>query len=1394
MRIVVFTFLLAASALLGRSQTVTNVAFDAITHSAFRATLWYQGEFNAIRARYVPLPGSCADGVAGQVQAIGFYTRFAPMPVIVSGLQAATQYHICPELSSDGGNTWSKGVEWVVTTLPLPEQHPALPIPPEKFNSDYPDTSSFFKVSTDRNCSDLHDLLASAVIRSLETGTVIELPMGATCIINPMNFSVNPPDLLWFGSDAVDVASNTLTLPKHYLTEGQKIQIVNHSIYWSGSLPQTAPAALADGQSYYAHVLDANTIQVYFNAPANRGGSLLTFTSQGGGHNYVVPLPRRVKPIIVQAMGANASLPEHVRVNPSEKGKMTRLVMPRSQIGGGPLHYMFRFSDHDAGIRRAIGHLRFVGIEFMTEDFADLHTTIDPPPYENILIMSPWNSQITIDRCYVHSPGAPTRWNKGMFWDGAYVSIIDSYHENLTYFRATNENITASLVDGTHAQISPGTSYSGSSTHKLSAPVTIAISGTGSGRVLTGWDLQADRFTVWTPPGLDAVCIGVACVTATYSSSSDGTCGVTDAWPRNSSGWVSAHPTGCFTVAHGVLNAVAQGELTKSEWFPEGCNYMIGGRGPGPYKLINTMIEGAGLPWHHDDSGGTKYNRGDYDYERNTFHADSRFRFGSAQSDHLMYSHRQSLEWKSGERLYLRGNIIDGGWVENNPASVMVTLTAVNGQTIRDVNFELNEFRHGPGALNIMIPTPGGTPVVAPPQRFRFHGNLVWDINSGAETTCDGQPSYYVANGAWPCSTGWVFQGPYGSEDVTVDYNTFIGISGRVPSLFRLGAGPVEGFSVTHNILSFVDQGLTLESMAAGESCSNLSGKQLADCKLPGYTISDNVILGQSGGFSGTPNILAEASSSSRYINPSFSTTPNSNGAGADIAALRAAQGLESGSADSECTNCSPATVSISFLDSVDGAKIFVYGPGCDSGSHDLPATLKMVTGSSCSVRTTPPNGYSFESWDDSSTINPRTFIVPSSNSRFTVTFSALENEPAATPDLQPKCTTCLPTKPLGTPPTSAIPNPSAGGLRYVPIAPCRVMDTREHWEVGGGPAFKTGESRTLSMISTRCALSAAEAYAINVTVVPGKKLRWLTVWPTGKDMPFTSLLNSYDGRIKSAASIVGAGDNSGIDIFATDETDIVIDVSGYFVSESESTFHLMQPCRIVDTRIANGLLGFPSIPALTERSLPILGSDCGLPASAEAYSVNLTAIPKGNGLTWMSAWPSGLERPFASSLNDSTKDPVANSAIVRRGLNGDISVYGSDDFDMVIDITGYFAPQPGGYSFYPISPCRLIDTRESGTRAVLNGTMGIDTSGKCNIPVQAKALAGMITAVPQQSLEWLTVWGEGEQPPLASTLNAYDAAVTSNFTITPLNDGAFNVFAKNPTHVIFDVMGYFAP
>src|SRR5258708_3451411 len=97
-------------------------------------------------------------------------------------------------------------------------------------------------------------------------------------------------------------------------------------------------------------------------------------------------------------------------------------------------------------------------------------------------------------------------------------------------------------------------------------------------------------------------------------------------------------------------------------------------------------------------------------------------------------------------------------------------------------------------------------------------------------------------------------------------------------------------------------------------------------------------------------------------------------------------------------------------------------------------------------------------------------------------------------------------------------------------------------------------------------------------------------------------------------------------------------------------------------------------MPMVATRDFPIRSSSCVIRAPAAAYSLNITAVPSGP-LGFLTVWPSGQTRPLVSTLNALGGDIVANAAIVPAGTNGAVSVFATNNTDVIVDINGYFAP-----------------------------------------------------------------------------------------------------------------------
>jgi hypothetical protein len=165
-------------------------------------------------------------------------------------------------------------------------------------------------------------------------------------------------------------------------------------------------------------------------------------------------------------------------------------------------------------------------------------------------------------------------------------------------------------------------------------------------------------------------------------------------------------------------------------------------------------------------------------------------------------------------------------------------------------------------------------------------------------------------------------------------------------------------------------------------------------------------------------------------------------------------------------------------------------------------------------------------------------------------------------------------------------------------------------------------------------------------------------------------VLNAATGSITANAAIIAAGGNGDIDTYATDETDMVIDINGYFAAAGSGglSLYTLTPCRVLDTRNPAG-----SPPFSGQITVPVTTSGCNSPAAAQAYVLNATVVPSGV-LGFLALWPDGQSQPLVSTLNAGLSTVTSNMAIVP-STNGSIDAFATSSTYLILDISGYFAP-----------------------------------------------------------------------------------------------------------------------
>ena len=249
----------------------------------------------------------------------------------------------------------------------------------------------------------------------------------------------------------------------------------------------------------------------------------------------------------------------------------------------------------------------------------------------------------------------------------------------------------------------------------------------------------------------------------------------------------------------------------------------------------------------------------------------------------------------------------------------------------------------------------------------------------------------------------------------------------------------------------------------------------------------------------------------------------------------------------------------------------------------------------------------------------------------------------------------------------------SGSTLAFYALTPCRVADTRHPNGPLGGPFLSGGVPRDFPVLESSCfqGVNSPAAYSFNFTVVPkgGQPLGYLTVWPTGEMQPGVSTLNNVTGTVVANAAIVPAGTGGAISTFASNDTDLVVDVNGYFAAPGGQNALLLYPavpCRALDTR--NGWGAFQG-----ELMVGVVISGCAVPSAAQAYVFNATVVPSGS-LGYLTLWPDGSPQPGVSTLNAIDGAVTSNMAIVPN-IDGFTDAFASNLTQLILDISSYFAP-----------------------------------------------------------------------------------------------------------------------
>jgi hypothetical protein len=381
---------------------------------------------------------------------------------------------------------------------------------------------------------------------------------------------------------------------------------------------------------------------------------------------------------------------------------------------------------------------------------------------------------------------------------------------------------------------------------------------------------------------------------------------------------------------------------------------------------------------------------------------------------------------------------------------------------------------------------------------------------------------------------------------------------------------------------------------------------------------------------------------------------------------------------------------------------------------------------------------------------------------------------------------------------------PAVPGVRYTPIDPVRVLDTRN----GIG---RLGAGRTIDVPVTGGATgvpATATAVVLNITGIGPASATDLRVYPTprsGSAQPLVSSLNLAAGAIRANLVTVPVGEGGRVRILNSGGApQVLVDVAGWYGPDGSSVYEPTTPVRLLDTRDGTGGVPPIPVPAGGFLDLTVTGGPRSIPDTATAVILTVTALDATTA-TDIRVFPTPADpttpAPEVSSINLRERQIVPNLVVAKIGLGGAVRLLNTaGSVDLVADLAGWYDDSPGGAVFHVLAPQRVLDTRTLTTKRLgPGGIRDLSLAGVAGVPATgATALIVNVTGVTATQTTDVAVYPtpSDDSSPLASNLNVLIHETAADLvTVGTGVAGAIRLRnSAGELALVVDLVGWFGP
>jgi hypothetical protein len=360
-------------------------------------------------------------------------------------------------------------------------------------------------------------------------------------------------------------------------------------------------------------------------------------------------------------------------------------------------------------------------------------------------------------------------------------------------------------------------------------------------------------------------------------------------------------------------------------------------------------------------------------------------------------------------------------------------------------------------------------------------------------------------------------------------------------------------------------------------------------------------------------------------------------------------------------------------------------------------------------------------------------------------------------------------------------------------VTPFRFADSRLETRLRVTP-LTAGIPKRIKFAGVAGLPTDVTAIAANITAAYPAWNGWITAYNCSTVAPFTSSLNYRTNETTGNAALFPLNSSGELCLVSSQNTELVIDVTGYTRPSSTSRLLPRNPLRIADS--TTGLRVTPFGAGQTQE---INVFEAGAEPGATAVSLQVTSLNAASK-GWLTIYPCNVDRPFIATINPRPLVARSNQTLVPIPSDGRLCIYSSLITDVQIDLHGSFTS--AGSQYTPVAPTRLTDTRDpyrpemhAGTAGQLAGagtTLVVDYGGERAIPANATALSLNVAITGATSNGMLTIYPCDQTRP-ATTAMAFTpgGAVATGIQAKLSADGLLCIFTSAPTHVVVDVAGW---